>query len=107
MKAKSLKQAAKEYKGDLKRKLKNKKFKEKYNMELRLIRLAREVEEARKKKHISQKKLADLTGMKQQEISRFEKGEQNATYFTVVKMLNALGKDIKIINRNEKIHARN
>ena len=103
MKEKSLKNEAKAYKNELKNKLKNKKFRKRYEMELKLIQLAREIEEARKKKHISQKKLAELAGMKQQEISRFEKGSQNATYFTVLSMLNALGKDIKVINQKAKV----
>ena len=54
----------------------------------------------RKEKNISQNKLAELTGNKQQAISRMEKNEHSPSLKLFCNMVNALGYDIKLVKQN-------
>ncbi len=56
-----------------------------------------ELIEARKKQGISQKKLEELSGVKQPVIARIEKGITNPTIETILKVLAPLGKTLGVI----------
>ena len=82
----------------LNRKLKNKTFKDAYEAEGLRLQLAHELYEARRKRHISQKKLANKLKMPQQQISRIEMGNQNITLDTLSRITSALNvrADVKL-----------
>jgi len=63
-----------------------------YENEWLLNEFARELQAEREKKHISQADLAKKTGMKQQEVSRIERGDQNAKVETLRKLADGVGK---------------
>ena len=56
-----------------------------------------EIVNIRKEQNISQNKLAELTGNKQQAISRIEKKEHSPSLKLFYSMVNALGYDLKIV----------
>ena len=62
--------------------------------------LIKEVVNLRKEQNISQNKLAELTGNKQQAISRMEKNEHSPSLKLFCNMVNALGFDIKLVKQN-------
>ena len=62
--------------------------------------LIQEVTRLRKERNISQNKLAELTGNKQQAISRMEKNEHSPSLKLFCNMVNALGYDIKLVKQN-------
>lgn len=53
----------------------------------------------RKEQNISQNKLAELTGNKQQAISRIEKKEHSPSLKLFYSMVNALGYDLQIVKQ--------
>ena len=63
-----------------------------YENEWLLNEFARELQAEREKKNISQADLAKKTGMKQQEVSRIERGDQNAKVETLRKLADGVGK---------------
>lgn len=62
--------------------------------------LIQEVVNLRKQQNISQNKLAELTGNKQQAISRMEKNEHSPSLKLFCTMVNALGYDVKLVKQN-------
>ena len=60
------------------------------------VALVGELIKARKEKGISQKKLEELSGVKQPVIARMEKGTTNPNIGTVLKVLAPLGKTLYI-----------
>jgi ribosome-binding protein aMBF1 (putative translation factor) len=78
----------------LKRYMKNPEFKEAYETEWMLHEFAEQLTFERKKKHITQKGLAKKTGMKQQEVSRIERGDQNAKVATLMRLAGGVGKKL-------------
>lgn len=54
--------------------------------------------EARKEKGISQRDLETITGIKQPVIARIEKGTNFPRYDTLLKLLNALGKTLAVVD---------
>lgn len=64
------------------------------DMEKKLID---EIIQIRKEQHISQSKLAELTGNKQQAISRMENKEHSPSLKLFYSMVHALGYDLKIV----------
>jgi DNA-binding XRE family transcriptional regulator len=58
-----------------------------------------EVVRIRKMQNISQSQMAELTGSKQQAISRTEKKEHSPSLKLFYSMVNALGYDIKIVKK--------
>ena len=60
-----------------------------YNLIMEIVKL-------RVNKNITQKELADLTGIPQPNIARFEKNSHSSSLSTVIKILNSLGYDLKI-----------
>lgn len=61
-----------------------------------------EVIALRNEQNMSQNKLAELTGNKQQAISRFEKHEHSPSLKLFSSIVNALGYDIKLVKQNTK-----
>jgi len=74
--------------------MKNPEFKEAYETEWMLHEFAEQLAFERKKKHITQKGLAKKTGMKQQEVSRIERGDQNAKVATLMRLAGGVGKKL-------------
>lgn len=62
-------------------------------------KLLAEFVQLRKEQNLTQRELADLTGNKQQVISRIEKRENSPTLKTFCSLLNTLGYDLQIIKR--------
>ena len=54
--------------------------------------------EARQKKGLSQRKLEELSGVKQPIIARMEKGSTSPQLSTFLKLLSALGKTLKVVD---------
>ncbi len=63
-------------------------------------RILGELAKLRKEKGISQISLAEMTGNKQQVISRIENRENSPTLKTVCGILDVLGYDIQLVPRN-------
>lgn len=61
------------------------------------VALIGELIKARQEKGISQKKLEELSGVKQPIISRMEKGQTNPQLDTVLKVLAPLGMTLKVV----------
>lgn len=62
-------------------------------------KLLAELVQLRKEQKMTQKELAQLTGNKQQVISRIEKRENSPTLKTFCGLLNTLGYDLQIVKR--------
>ena len=62
--------------------------------------LVDEMVNIRKEKNISQTKLAELTGVKQQSISRTENKEHSPSLKMFCNMLNALGCELQIVRKS-------
>ena len=60
-------------------------------------KLIEQIVQIRKEQNVSQSKLAEMTGNKQQAISRLEKNEHSPSLKLFCNMVNALGYDIKLI----------
>ncbi len=61
------------------------------------VALVTEIINTRKKNNISQKELETLSGVRQPVIARMETGKTDPQFSTVIKILNSLGKTIKIV----------
>ena len=59
--------------------------------------LARQLIERRHEKHLTQKQLAELSGIDQAEISRIERGQANPTTATLSALTRALGVDVQLV----------
>ena len=55
-----------------------------------------EIVKLRMNENITQKQLADLTGIPQPNIARFEKNTHSSSLSTILKILNSLGYELKI-----------
>jgi len=60
--------------------------------------LAAELLGARKAAHVSQRQLAELTGVQQAEISKIERGEISPRLSTVDRLLRPLGRKLAVIS---------
>lgn len=63
------------------------------------VAIVGEIIKARQEKGISQKKLEELSGVKQPVIARMEKGTSNPQLETILKILAPLGKTLAIVDR--------
>lgn len=63
------------------------------------VALIGEIIKARQEKGISQKKLEELSGVKQPVIARMECGTSNPQIDTILKLLAPLGKTLAIVDR--------
>ncbi len=59
--------------------------------------LARQLAAQRRALHLTQKQLADRTGIDQAEISRIERGQSNPTTATLGTLTRALGVDVRLV----------
>lgn len=59
--------------------------------------LARQLSERRRERHLTQKQLAELTGIDQAEISRIERAQANPTMATLGALARALGVDVRLV----------
>lgn len=75
---------------------KNKKFQQFYQEEKRLLTLAIEIADARKKKRLTQTQLAKKAGMPQSQIARIESGSHNVTIGTLNRVASALNLKLKV-----------
>ncbi len=66
------------------------------------VALIGEIIKARQEKGISQKKLEELSGVKQPVIARLERGNTNPQLSTIVKLLLPLGKTLAIVPLNQE-----
>lgn len=64
-------------------------------------KLLTELARLRREQHITQGELAEMTGNRQQVISRIEKRENSPTLKTFCGLLNTLGYDLQIVKRRE------
>lgn len=65
-----------------------------YNLIMEIVKL-------RINKNITQKELAELTGIPQPNIARFEKNTHSASLSTLLKILNSLGYELKITKKRK------
>ena len=66
------------------------------------VALIGELIKARQEKGLSQKKLEELSGVKQPVIARMEKGQTSPQLDTILKVLAPLGKTLAIVPLNNK-----
>lgn len=64
--------------------------------------MAREVRELRKERHLTQKQLADASGINQAEISRIERGQTNPTAGTLAALLAPLGARLGVVKHESR-----
>lgn len=77
------------------------KFKEVWDGSREEYRLIGEMIALRKEEKMTQSELAELTGSKQQVISRIEKKENSPSLKSFCNILNALGYELKIVKRGK------
>ena len=66
------------------------------------VSIINEIIRARNEDGITQKQLGEMSGIKQPVISRIEKGTNDPQLSTVLRLLGALGKTLKIVPLNNK-----
>ena len=66
------------------------------------VALIGELIKARQERGLSQKKLEELSGVKQPVIARMEKGQTSPQLDTILKVLTPLGKTLAIVPLNSK-----
>lgn len=62
-----------------------------------MVKLVGEVIKTRKEKHISQRELENMTGVKQSVIARMESGKTDPQLSTILKLLASMGKTLTIV----------
>src|SRR5829696_7775852 len=62
--------------------------------------LARQLAAQRRAQHLTQKQLADRSGIDQAEISRIERAQANPTTATLAALTGALGLDVQLVPSN-------
>ncbi len=81
----------------LERASKVKGFKEAYDEELRRLRIAKQIRELRTARKLTQKNMAERTGMPQSVIARLESGEHSISLDTLNRVAYALGKEVELV----------
>jgi ribosome-binding protein aMBF1 (putative translation factor) len=76
--------------------MKDPEFLKAYNEEIFRRQLAAQIRTARASKKLTQKAVAEKSGMSQSVIARLESGERGVTLDTLAKVANALGKRIQL-----------
>lgn len=92
MKYKSLK--LKNASHDIRRELRNPKFKKIYNKELNQLELAHSLTQTREKAHLSQTVVAKRMGVSPQLVSRIEAGNLNLTIGTIFRYAKSVGSEL-------------
>ena len=80
----------------LAKQLKNPKIKKRYNEYDKQLEIAYQISQLRKKEGVSQAELARKIGTSQGNVARMEKGEQNFTTETLLKIASAFRRDLII-----------
>ena len=93
----------KTFKKHLKDKLTNKRFKDKFEEEKRLLEISMKIQNFREKKGMSQSDTAKLAKITQQQLSKIENGE-NCNLMTFLKVCSALNIDMEF-KESKKSHA--
>ena len=70
------------------------------NIQKHWQKIIAEIKQVRKDQKISQKRLAAITGISTQTISRFEQAEEDIQLSTVLKILDAFGMSLELSFRN-------
>ena len=83
------------YKEHLAEEMKNPEFKKAFEEEKRLLELSYAIVEAREKRGLTQKELAEKSNVTQQQLSKIENGV-NCNMLTFIKVSNALGLGITV-----------
>lgn len=76
---------------------KDKEFRNKYNQEMEVRRLARTIRVCREESKLTQAEVAFRTGMTQSMIARLEKGGQGINIDTLGRVAHALNKKIELV----------
>jgi predicted transcriptional regulator len=81
----------------------NKEIKSISNEEKIYIELLAEIVDAREEMNVTQRGLADISGLKQPAIARLERpnGQNVANLLTVIKYLDALGMKLKVVPKED------
>lgn len=80
----------------LKEQLKNPEFKTEWDKLDPEFQIIRSLIEIRNERHLSQKQLAEITGITQADISRIENGNANPSLKTLQRLANGLGMKLKL-----------
>ena len=85
-----------DFRKQLDKKLQNPKYKEKWDAHEPVFQVIKTLIEARKKKSMTQKQLAERTGITQPDISRLENGRGNPSLRTLNNLARGLGMVMKV-----------
>lgn len=86
----------KTFQDDLNRRLKDEDFRKEYEAIQPEMEIIRALIKARKEQHITQKQLADITGINQADISKLENGNRNPTLNMLKKLADGLGMTLRL-----------
>lgn len=75
----------------------SKEFKDGYEQELSRLRLARDIRTARLAKKLTQKQVAEKSGMPQSAIARIESGSHGVSVDTLERVARVFGKKIQLV----------
>ena len=91
-----------DFRKQLDKKLQDPKYKEKWDAYEPVYQVIKTLIEARKKKNVTQKELAERTGITQPDISRLENGRGNPSLRTLNNLARGLGMVLKVEFVDEK-----
>lgn len=86
----------KTFQDDLKKRLENESFRKEYEAIQPEMDIIRAMIQARKEQNITQKELADITGINQADISKLENGNRNPTLNMLKKLADGLGFTLRL-----------
>lgn len=76
--------------------LKDPEFKKEWDNLDTQFQIIKAILDAREQQHITQKQLSEMTGIAQGDISKIENGNANPSIKTLIRIANALGKEIRL-----------
>lgn len=85
-----------DFERDLQQQLKNPSFKAEYDSLKPEYEIIQSIIDARKASHITQQKLAEITGINQADISKIENGNSNPTLNILKRIADGLGYEVHI-----------
>jgi len=87
---------SKNFRESLKEQMENEEFKQEWEKTELEYQIIKAIITAREEKNITQKELAEMTGITQKDISKLENGNANPSLQTLKKLANGLGMAIKL-----------
>ncbi len=87
---------SKNFRESLKEQMENEEFKQEWEKTELEYQIIKAIITAREEKNITQKELAEMTGITQNDISKLENGNANPSLQTLKKLANGLGMAIKL-----------